>query len=147
MQCLLQDESCRSANFRKNETCEERKNCELLHTVDSEEPDEYLKNDENFDYYVLVKPERVSMHGKVKIIFYFTCIIHTDLDFLMNEIQYMDHFLSKDSISATFPFFRIFFSSHVGLCRPTLVNKASRKLYIVSLIYSHYTVFIYSHVP
>ena len=61
MQCLLQDESCRSANFRKNETCGEQKNCELLNSVNSEEPDESLKKDENFDYYILVKPDRVSM--------------------------------------------------------------------------------------
>ena len=127
MQCLLQDKSCRSANFRKNETCEERKNCELLNTVNSEEPDEHLKNDENFDYYILVKPERVSMPGKQK------CFISHNtysLDFLMNEIQSMDHFLNKDSIFATFLFLRIFFPSHVWLCRPILINKASRDLYV-----------------
>ena len=60
MQCLLQDESCRSVNFRKNETCGEEKNCELLNTVNSEEPDERLRKDENFNYYILVKPDRVS---------------------------------------------------------------------------------------
>ena len=71
IECLLQDDSCRSANFRKNETFGEQNNCELLNTVNSEEPDESLKKDKNFDYYILVKPERVSMHGKLKI-FYFT---------------------------------------------------------------------------
>ncbi|CAB4040738.1 Hypothetical predicted protein, partial [Paramuricea clavata] len=55
-QCLLQDKSCRSANFRK--TCGGKENCELLQTVDSEEPPCNLKKDENFDYYILLEPER-----------------------------------------------------------------------------------------
>jgi hypothetical protein len=57
MQCMLQ-EKCRSANFRKS--CGGEENCELLKTVDSEEPAESLKKDENFDYYILLQPERVS---------------------------------------------------------------------------------------
>ncbi|CAB4001303.1 Hypothetical predicted protein, partial [Paramuricea clavata] len=56
LQCLLQDESCRSTNFRK--TFGEQENCELLKTVDSEEPAENLQDDENFDYYILLQPER-----------------------------------------------------------------------------------------
>jgi hypothetical protein len=55
---MLQDESCRSANFRK--TCGGQGNCELLKTVDSEEPAESLKKNENFDYYILLQPDRVS---------------------------------------------------------------------------------------
>ena len=69
MQCMLQDESCRSANFKK--TCGGEENCELLKTVDSEEPAESLKKDDNFDYYILLQPERVST---VRICLYTECI-------------------------------------------------------------------------
>jgi hypothetical protein len=58
LQCMIQVKLCRSANFRK--TCEGQKNCELLEFVDSEEPAESLKNDGNFDHYILLQPERVS---------------------------------------------------------------------------------------
>ena len=59
LQCMLQEILCRSANFRK--TCGGKaRNCELLETLDSEEPAESLKNDENFDHYILLQPERVS---------------------------------------------------------------------------------------
>ena len=60
MQCLLKNESCRSANFRKTDNCEGFENCELLKAVDSDEP-ENLKKDDNFDYYILLQPHRVSM--------------------------------------------------------------------------------------
>ncbi|CAB4013612.1 Transposon Ty3-I Gag-Pol, partial [Paramuricea clavata] len=53
---MLQDKSCRSANFRK--TCGGEENCELLKTVDSEEPTGSLKQDDNFDYYILLQPDR-----------------------------------------------------------------------------------------
>ena len=58
--CLQEDPSCRSANFKKTETCGEIRNCELLKTVDSEEPAGSLKEDADFDYYILVNPDRVS---------------------------------------------------------------------------------------
>ena len=58
MQCMLQDKSCRSANFRK--TCGGQENCELLKTVHSEEPAGNLKKNDTFDYYILLQPERVS---------------------------------------------------------------------------------------
>ncbi|CAB4015896.1 Hypothetical predicted protein, partial [Paramuricea clavata] len=56
MQCMLQDKSCRSANFRK--TSGEQENCELLRTVYSEEQPVNLKKNENFDYYILLQPDR-----------------------------------------------------------------------------------------
>ena len=59
MQCMLQDKSCRSANFRK--TSGGTENCELLKTVYSEEQPVSLKKDENFDYYILLQPDRVSI--------------------------------------------------------------------------------------
>ena len=68
MQCMLQ-EKCRSANFRKS--CGGEENCELLKAVHSEEPAESLKKDDNFDYYILLQPERVST---VKICLYTECI-------------------------------------------------------------------------
>ncbi|CAB3993826.1 Hypothetical predicted protein [Paramuricea clavata] len=58
LQCMLQDKSCRSANFRKTPTSGGKQNCELLKTVDSEEPPGKLENDQNFDYYKLLQPER-----------------------------------------------------------------------------------------
>jgi hypothetical protein len=57
---MLQDKSCRSANFRKTPTCGGQENCELLKTVDSEEPQGSLKKDKTFDYYKLLQPQRVS---------------------------------------------------------------------------------------
>ena len=60
IQCMLKNKSCRSANFRKNGNCEGQGNCELLKTVHSEEP-ENLKEDNNFDYYILLQPHRVSL--------------------------------------------------------------------------------------
>ena len=58
LQCMLQEILCRSANFRK--TCGGQENCELLESLYKEEPAESLKNDENFDHYILLQPERVS---------------------------------------------------------------------------------------
>ena len=58
LHCMLQEKSCRSANFWK--TCGGQENRELLETVDSEESAESLKNNENFDHYILLQPERVS---------------------------------------------------------------------------------------
>ncbi|CAB3993730.1 Hypothetical predicted protein [Paramuricea clavata] len=55
---IKRDKSCRSANFRKTSTFGEQENCELLKTVDSEEPPGSLKSDGNFDYYKLLQPER-----------------------------------------------------------------------------------------
>ena len=60
IQCMLKNESCRSANFRKTDNCQGQENCELLKAVDSEEP-ENLKKDDNFDYYILLQPHRVSV--------------------------------------------------------------------------------------
>ena len=56
--CVRDEETCRSVNFKKDTNDEE--NCELLKTVDSEEPVNSLKKDENFDYYILLEPKRVS---------------------------------------------------------------------------------------
>ncbi|CAB4010496.1 Hypothetical predicted protein, partial [Paramuricea clavata] len=58
LQCVLQEILCRSANFRNTLTSEADENCELLKTVDSEEPAGSLKKDENFDYYKLLQPEK-----------------------------------------------------------------------------------------
>ena len=57
--CMIKDESCRSINFRKSPISDE--NCELLKTVDYEEPAGSLKKDENYDYYILLQPKRVSI--------------------------------------------------------------------------------------
>ena len=61
MQCVLQDKSCRSTNFRKTATSGGKENCELLKTVDSEEDPGSLKRNENFDYYIILSSERVSI--------------------------------------------------------------------------------------
>jgi hypothetical protein len=63
LQCMLQDKSCRSVNFRK--TCAVNngsENCQLLHDVASENP-ELLHEDERFDHLTLLQPNRVSMSG------------------------------------------------------------------------------------
>ncbi len=58
-QCMLQDESCRSVNFRKTSTCEQKDNCEFLTAVASENPELLHKNGQ-FDHYILLQPIRVS---------------------------------------------------------------------------------------
>ena len=55
--CVSEDESCRSINFRKASNSD--KNCELLKDVDSERP-ELLLQDEKFDYFLLLDPNRKS---------------------------------------------------------------------------------------
>jgi hypothetical protein len=57
--CLNEDSSCRSTNFGK--TSNSDKNCELLRDVHSEKPD-LLLNDDQFDHYQLLDPNRVSMN-------------------------------------------------------------------------------------
>ena len=58
--CSQEDTSCRSVNFKKNsESGGENGNCELLKIVGSEHP-VAVKRDENFEHYMLLKPDRVS---------------------------------------------------------------------------------------
>lgn len=59
LQCVLQDKSCRSANFRKRSVINETENCQLLYRIDSENP-KFLQKDERFDYLILLQPNRVS---------------------------------------------------------------------------------------
>ena len=63
--CLNEDTSCRSTNFRK--TSNSDKNCELLRDVHSEKPD-LLLNDDQFDHYQLLDPNRVSMNRYIYIL-------------------------------------------------------------------------------
>ena len=58
-QCVLQDKSCRSVNFRKNSVANDSENCQLLYRVDSENP-KFVHKDERFDYLILLQPNRVS---------------------------------------------------------------------------------------
>ena len=55
---MEQDKCCRSVNFRKNLLSGE--NCELLHEVATEKSD-HLIEDPDFDYYVLLQPNRVGV--------------------------------------------------------------------------------------
>ena len=47
---------CRSANFKKFLFKDDKENCELLHAVAKEEP-ENLKRNDNYDYLVLGRDE------------------------------------------------------------------------------------------
>jgi hypothetical protein len=60
IQCMLQDKSCRSVNFRKISFNNGTGNCQLLNGLDSENP-ELLHEDERFDHLTLLQPNRVSM--------------------------------------------------------------------------------------
>ena len=82
LQCVLQEILCRSVNFRNPLTSGGEENCELLKTVDSEEPPGSLKKDENFDYYKLLQPERVST---VRIFLYTECM-YKKLDQFPNNL-------------------------------------------------------------
>ena len=62
VQCLLQDDSCRSVNYRKGSFNESYENCELLNAVDSDEAT-FLREDGQYDYYKLLKPQRVSIQA------------------------------------------------------------------------------------
>ena len=57
---MLQDKSCRSINFKKHPVNNDTANCELLFGVESEKP-ELLYENENYDYYTLLHPSRVSI--------------------------------------------------------------------------------------
>ena len=81
MQCVVQDTSCRSVNFRKTPTRGGKENCELLKTIDSEEPTGSLKRDESVEYYILLQPDRVST---VWLIFHFQAKIHGLKDLLIH---------------------------------------------------------------
>ena len=61
LQCMTQAESCRSVNYRKTASCHRNENCELLETVDSDEPAGRLVKNESYDYLILLRPERVSL--------------------------------------------------------------------------------------
>ena len=50
---------CRSVNFRNIPSEDGRENCELLHAVGREEPGN-LQQNETYDYFIMVQPERVS---------------------------------------------------------------------------------------
>ena len=74
MQCVLQDKSCRSTNFRKTATSGGEENCELLKTVDLEEDAGSLKRNENFDHYIILSPRRVSILSEYVYTVYKQCI-------------------------------------------------------------------------
>ena len=61
LQCMLQDDSCRSVNFRKISIHEE--NCVFLVDINSEMKPELLEKDDDYDYLVLLEPSRVSIHN------------------------------------------------------------------------------------
>ena len=56
------DSCCRSANFRKISPHDGRENCELLHAVEREEP-ENLQENGTYDYLIMIQPETVSKNG------------------------------------------------------------------------------------
>ena len=56
------DSCCRSANFRKIPPHDGRENCELLHAVEREEP-ENLQENGTYDYLIMIQPETVSKNG------------------------------------------------------------------------------------
>lgn len=68
--CILHENiSSRSVNFRKT-GCGENKNCELLKTIDPEEPPGSLKKNESFDHYILLKTDIVSTLSSQKMFVY-----------------------------------------------------------------------------
>ena len=56
------DSCCRSANFKKIPPHDGRKNCEFLHAVEREEP-ENLQENGTYDYLIMIQPQRVSENG------------------------------------------------------------------------------------
>ena len=54
---MFEDQSCRSVNFKKDKM---EKNCEFLKDVSTEKP-KLLLDDGDYDYYILITPNRVSM--------------------------------------------------------------------------------------
>lgn len=59
MLLCLQDDCCRSVNYKKRCLLSENStNCELLHGVAAERP-EQLKPDENFNHLVILQPNKV----------------------------------------------------------------------------------------
>ena len=65
MECaVLQNTSCRSANYNKTATSGEEENCELLQIVDSEKYAESLKKNKNFDHYIILSLKTVSIQSE-----------------------------------------------------------------------------------
>jgi hypothetical protein len=63
MECaVLEEEPCSSANYKKTAISGEE-NCELLQTVKSEGEARNLKRYENFDHYIILSLERVSIQS------------------------------------------------------------------------------------
>ncbi|CAB3998884.1 Hypothetical predicted protein, partial [Paramuricea clavata] len=64
MECaILQNTSCRSANYNKTATSGKKKNCELLQIVDSEEYAKSLKRNKNFDHYIILSLKKETQHA------------------------------------------------------------------------------------
>ena len=65
---MFEDQSCRSVNFNKAKT---EKNCEFLKDVSTEKL-KVLLDDGDYDYYILITPNRVSMkncfYGKFHVL-------------------------------------------------------------------------------
>jgi hypothetical protein len=94
LQCMLQDKSCRSVNFRKMSVNDGAGNCQLLYGADSENP-ELLHEDEHFDYYVLLQPNRVSIN-RANAVITMTCMhILEIMNCYMDSIQKMQSFYTK----------------------------------------------------
>ena len=58
--CVRDNKYCRSINF--NVTSNSDRNCEFLKDVSTEKPELLLK-DEDYDYYILLSPNRVSIEN------------------------------------------------------------------------------------
>ena len=67
---------CRSANFKKTPFEDGKENCELLHAVAKEEP-ENLKRNDNYDYLVLGRDEVSKVFSECFFVSFPTC--KTDL--------------------------------------------------------------------
>ena len=66
--CVRHNKYCRSINF--NVTSNSERNCEFLKDVSTEKPELLLK-DEDYDYYILLSPNRVSTEKKTPNSLYF----------------------------------------------------------------------------
>ena len=65
MECaVLQNTSCRYANYNKTATSGEEENCELLQIVDSEKYAESLNKNKNFDHYIILSLKTVSIQSE-----------------------------------------------------------------------------------
>ena len=140
LQCVFQDKSCRSVNFRKISFINETENCQLLYRIHSEKP-QLLYKDERFDYLILLQPERVSNNFsiyllRIVLLFYCKCcnLIGYSICYLFLDTQQV----TKTIITFNYVFFnQCIFSIQSHIVVFFVIKMASKYFFNLKLYYNN----------